>query len=194
MSRAGRAATSRPEGASSSRIGPPSFLWRRYPAPAFAPCCGGRCDPGGGAQKYVLQEYRDGAWRSVGGVATTARERLPQPVRSSGEGRDVPALVPVGRRRQPVTRGVDLAPVRAGGARGSAQALLALGARAALRDPAGGLRAVGPVEHEPLRVRARHAGLRSELREDPLDGRVQVGATSWTSPIGAPSRRRSARP
>ena len=68
-----------------------------------------------------------------------------------GRARRLPALVPVGQRRE-ARRFASLSPVRAAALEERAQSLLALVARAALRDPARWLRSVGPVEDELLRM------------------------------------------
>ena len=92
------------------------------------------------------------------------------------KGRQAPALVSVRRHREPAPdRPLVLDPARATALEKGAQALLALGARAALGDPARGLGAVGAVEDELLRVPRRPGPGARKLGEHLFDRGVEVG-------------------
>jgi hypothetical protein len=74
-----------------SRTGGRTVLW-------------GQVRPGTGRQRYVLQQYRDGGWRSVGGVrTTTSRGFLTRAVRA-GKGAMFRIWYPVDRATSPLVR------------------------------------------------------------------------------------------
>jgi hypothetical protein len=74
-----------------SRTGERTVLW-------------GQVRPGTGRQRYVLQQYRNGGWRSVGGVrTTTSRGFLTRTVRA-GKGATFRIWYPVDRATSPLVR------------------------------------------------------------------------------------------
>ena len=74
-----------------SRTGVRTVLW-------------GQVRPGTGRQRYVLQQYRDGGWRAVGGIrTTTSRGFLTRTVRA-GKGAKFRIWYPVDRATSPLVQ------------------------------------------------------------------------------------------
>ena len=171
---AGRAAASPSAAASSSRTVLRSFPSRRFRASAFGRCCGGKCGRATGRGATSLQQFRDGGWRAVGGVARTNASGFLSRTVQAGSGATFRLRDPSGDVVSPLLRISCSAPVRAAPLRKARRPSWpsSLVRRSAILRAVS--RPVRPVEDELLRLACSAAARRCAARRAPVRRPSQI--------------------